>query len=211
MVQETTATLQEMTASIDANAENAQRMRRMALESAAAAEISHRTASETMEAMQRIAASIEIVEDIAYQTNVLSLNASIEAARAGEHGRGFAVVANEVRRLAGRSGSAVEEIGQIADSSVEAAERSGALLRALVPAIRSTADVVQEVAAASEQQAASVGHINRALAQAGTTTQSNAAAAEQVAATANELTRQAEALDELIGFFKLSEEGARTG
>jgi methyl-accepting chemotaxis protein len=204
MVQETTATLQQMTASIEANAHNAQRMREMALDGAQGVETSGRTAVETLEAMRRIAATTAIVEAIAYQTNLLSLNASIEAARAGEHGRGFAVVASEVRRLAEHSTSAVKEIGSIAAASVGAAERSGALLGELVPAIRRTADVVLEVAAASQQQAAGVGHINRALADADGTTQSNASAAEEIAATANELAHQAEALDRLIGFFKLS-------
>jgi methyl-accepting chemotaxis protein len=208
MVEETTATLHQMTASIDANADNARQMRTLALEGAAGVEESSQTVKETLAAMRRIAATTAIVEEIAYQTNMLSLNASIEAARAGEHGRGFAVVASEVRRLAERSESAVKEIGDIADSSVGSAERSGTLLGDLVPAIRRTADVVKEVAAASEQQAASVGQINRALGQTDMVTQRNAAASEEIAATATELARQAEALDQLIGFFKVSN-GAR--
>jgi methyl-accepting chemotaxis protein len=108
-----------------------------------------------------------------------------------------------VRRLAERSEAAVKEIGDIAETSLGSAERSRELLEELVPAIRRTAAVVEEVAATSEQQAASVGQINRAISQADAATQRNAAAAEKIAGTAAELAHQAEALDELIGFFKV--------
>jgi methyl-accepting chemotaxis protein len=204
-VEETTAALQEMAASIDGNATNAQEMRRMALEGVAGVEKSGEMVKATLAAIRRIAATTEMVQELAYQTNLLALNASIEAARAGEHGRGFAVVATEVRRLAERSGAAVKEIGDIAEASVGAAERSGALLEQLVPAIRRTAEVVNEVSAANLQQAEGVGQINRAVGQADSVTQRNAAAAEEIAATATDLARQAEALEQLIGFFKLTE------
>src|SRR3954462_12939984 len=97
----------------------------------------------------RVAAIAGAVQDIAYQTNLLALNAAIEAARAGDNGRGFAVVASEVRKLAERSSLAAKEIGGLATGSVKIAERSGLLLNELVPAIRKTADLVQDVAAAS--------------------------------------------------------------
>src|SRR5215468_9745083 len=100
--------------------------------------------------MKSIAEKISIIEELAYQTNLLALNAAIEAARAGEHGKGFAVVATEVRRLAETSQGAAKEISDLATSSLALAERTGGLLAALVPSIRQTAELVQQVTAASQ-------------------------------------------------------------
>lgn len=202
-VEETTSSLHEMAASIQQNAENTQQMEQMAVKGSRDAEESGRAVSETVEAMNSIAAKISIIEEIAYQTNLLALNAAIEAARAGEHGRGFAVVATEVRKLAERSQAAAKEIGALAGTSVKIAERSGGLLAELVPAIRRTADLVQEVAAASREQSIGVTQINQALAQVDQVTQRNASSAEELSSTAEEMASQAEALDELISFFKL--------
>ena len=149
---------------------------------------------ETVQAMNTIAEKISIIEEIAYQTNLLALNAAIEAARAGEHGKGFAVVAVEVRKLAERSQTAAKEIGGLASMSVRVAERSGKLLGALVPAIRRTADLVQEVAAASLEQSAGVSQINRALGHVDQITQRNASSAEELSSTAEEMASQAEAM-----------------
>jgi methyl-accepting chemotaxis protein len=156
--------------------------------------------------MKSIAEKISIVEEIAYQTNLLALNAAIEAARAGDHGRGFAVVATEVRKLAERSQVASREIGGLASSSVRVADRSGELLAALVPAIRRTAELVQDVAAASNEQAAGVQQINQSLAQVDQVTQRNASAAEELAATSEEMAAQAEGLQQLVGFFEIGGE-----
>jgi methyl-accepting chemotaxis protein len=202
-VQETTASLEQMNASISQNADNSRQTEAMAMKGSRDAEESGKAVGETVDAMKSIAEKISIVEEIAYQTNLLALNAAIEAARAGEHGRGFAVVATEVRKLAERSQIASREIGGLASSSVRVADRSGALLKELVPAIRRTAELVQDVTAASTEQAAGVQQINQSLAQVDQVTQRNASAAEELAATAEEVAAQAEALQALVEFFQL--------
>ncbi len=193
-VEETTSSLEEMSASITQNAENSRQMEQMALQGAKDAEESAASVKETMLAMQAIAEKVSIVEEIAYQTNLLALNAAIEAARAGEHGRGFAVVAAEVRKLAERSQAAAKEIGGLASSCVLLAERSESLLEQLVPSIRKTTDLVQEVAAASAEQSSGVSQINRALGQVDHVTQRNASSAEELSSTAEEMASQADAM-----------------
>ena len=193
-VQETTSSLEEMSASITQNAENSRQMEQMALRGAGDGDESARSVDDTVEAMRSIAEKISIVEEIAYQTNLLALNAAIEAARAGDHGRGFAVVATEVRKLAERSQAAAREIGGLAASSVKVAERSRELLGALVPSIRKTANLVQEVAAASSEQSSGVSQINRALSHVDQITQRNASSAEELSSTAEEMASQAEAM-----------------
>jgi methyl-accepting chemotaxis protein len=159
----------------------------------------------TVMAMKQIAQKISIIDDIAYQTNLLALNAAIEAARAGEHGKGFAVVASEVRKLAERSQIAAQEIGTVATSSVELAERAGALLDAIVPSIAKTSDLVQEISAASQEQSSGVNQINSAVTQLSQTTQENASASEELAATAEEMSGQAEQLQQTVSFFKVKQ------
>jgi methyl-accepting chemotaxis protein len=202
-VEETTSSLEQMSASITKNAENSRSMEQMAVKGANDAGESGQAVSDTVAAMADIAEKISIIEEIAYQTNLLALNAAIEAARAGEHGKGFAVVATEVRKLAERSQAAAKEIGGLAGSSVRVAERSGKLLSELVPAIRKTADLVQEVAAASSEQAAGVTQINRALLSVDQVTQRNASASEELASTAEEMAAQAESLQQLVSFFRV--------
>jgi len=201
-VEETTSSLEEMSASIARNAESSRETEQTALRGAKDGEESGKAVLDTVRAMSIIAEKISIVEEIAYQTNLLALNAAIEAARAGEHGKGFAVVAVEVRKLAERSQTAAKEIGGLATSSVRVAERSGKLLSALVPAIRRTADLVQEVAAASGEQASGISQINRALTSVDQVTQRAASAAEELASTAEEMAGQANGLRDVVGYFR---------
>ncbi|WP_415034965.1 methyl-accepting chemotaxis protein [Azonexus sp.] len=204
-VEETTASIEQMTANISQNTENARVTDGMATSAAQQAEEGGGAVRETVDAMKQIADKIGIIDDIAYQTNLLALNAAIEAARAGEHGKGFAVVAAEVRKLAERSQVAAQEIGQVASSSVKLAEKAGVLLDEMVPSIRKTSDLVQEIAAASNEQSQGVGQINGAMGQLNQATQQNASASEELAATAEEMGGQAAQLSELMSFFRLND------
>ena len=210
-VEETTASIEQMTASITQNTENAKVTDNMATKSSVEATQSGSAVKQTVDAMKSIAGKIGIIDDIAYQTNLLALNAAIEAARAGEHGKGFAVVAAEVRKLAERSQVAAQEIGQLAGSSVKMAEEAGKLLDEMVPSIKKTSDLVQEIAAASQEQSAGVGQINGAMGQLNKATQQNASASEELAATAEEMGGQAAQLQDLMAFFKIEEQKAGVG
>lgn len=204
-VEETTASLEQMSSSINQNADHSRNLEQMAMKGAQDAEDAAGSVFETVQAMKTIAERIGIIRDIAYQTNLLALNAAIEAARAGEQGRGFAVVAAEIRRLAERSQTAAKQISELTSNSLGVAAMSGQKLGQLAPSIRRTADVVQELAAASAEQAAGVGQMNRAMAQVDQVTQQNASASEQLSATAEELKQQAESLEQVLGFFKSAE------
>src|SRR6267154_1227540 len=182
-VEQVTSSMEEMSASVTQNAENSRKMEQMARKGAQDAGQSGQAVQESVSAMKSIAEKIAVIEEIAYQTNMLALNAAIEAARAGEHGRGLAV------------------------ANVQVAERSGGLLAELVPSIQKTADLVQEVAATSREQAAGVNQINGAISQVGLVTQRNAAGAEELSSTAEELASQAEALQDMISFFRVSSVG----
>ncbi len=202
-VEETSATLEEAAASIKQNAENARITDDIATGAAKEAQLGGQAVADTVQAMKNIAEKIGIIDDIAYQTNMLALNAAIEAARAGEHGKGFAVVAAEVRKLAERSQVAAQEIGTLASSSVKVAEQAGNALIALVPAIGKTSDLVQEINAASNEQATGIDQINVAVGQLNQVTQQNASASEELAATAEEMSGQAEQLQQLMAAFRL--------
>jgi methyl-accepting chemotaxis protein len=200
-VQEITANLEQMNAIINQNAANSSETRQIAVKGAREAEEGGKAVQETVRAMHKIADRVSIIEEIARQTNLLALNAAIEAARAGDHGRGFSVVASEVRKLSERSQGAAKEIAELAKSSVSVAERSGTLLAELLPSIRKTSELVEEVAAGSNEQATGVQQINRAMSQVDSVTERSATAAEQLASTAEEMTVQAHALRDLVASF----------
>jgi methyl-accepting chemotaxis protein len=200
-VEQTSASVEQMSASINQNTENAKVTDGMATQTSTEAVQGGEAVKETARAMKSIAGKIGIIDDIAYQTNLLALNAAIEAARAGEHGKGFAVVAAEVRKLAERSQVAAQEIGELATSSVEMAESAGKLLDTIVPSIKKTSDLVQEIAAASEEQSVGVNQINTAMDQLNQITQQNASSSEQLASTSEEMSGQAMQLQDLMAFF----------
>ena len=206
--EEASSSIEQMTANIRQNADNAIQTEKIAIQSAKDAAEGGKSVNQTVTAMKEIAAKINIIEEIARQTNLLALNAAIEAARAGEHGKGFAVVAAEVRKLAERSQKAAGEINELSSNSVAVAEMAGQMLAAMVPNIQKTAELVQEIAAASREQDAGAEQISKSIQQLDSVIQQNASASEEMASTAEELSGQSEQLAEMIAFFVM-EEGNR--
>lgn len=201
--EEVSSSMEQMAANIRQNTDNARETEKIALQAAQYAESGGEVVTETVAAMQQIAKKILIIQDIAAQTRLLSLNATIEAAKAQEHGKGFGVVADEVRHLAEVSRQSAEEISTLAASSVGIAAQAGDMLARIVPSIRKTAELVQEINAASGEQNTGTEHINQALQQLDQVTQHNASITEELAASAEELTTQAEQLKQTAAFFRL--------
>lgn len=202
-VEEVASSMEQMTANIHQNSENSVQTEQMALKAAEDARRGGQAVAETVESMQLIAEKISIVEEIARQTNLLALNAAIEAARAGEHGKGFAVVAAEVRKLAERSGTAAGEISELSASSVRVAEEAGEMLTHMVPDISKTAELVQEITAATNEQNSGSSQINEALQGLDRVVQQNASASEEVAATSENLASEASKLQQAVSFFRV--------
>jgi methyl-accepting chemotaxis protein len=208
--EEASASMEQMSSNIKQNADNAQQTDKIANKSARDAQESGKSVLEAVSAMKEIASKISIIEEIARQTNLLALNAAIEAARAGEHGKGFAVVAAEVRKLAERSQKAAGEINHLSGATVTVSEKSGEMLNKLVPDIQRTAELVQEITAASREQDTGAEQINKALQQLQDVIQQNASAAEEMASTTEELTGQSEQLVTALEFFRIKgDPGAR--
>lgn len=203
--EEVSSSMEQMASNIQQNTDNARQTESIALQSHKGVDESSKTTDLAVNAIKEIADKIAIIGEIARQTNILALNAAVEAARAGEHGRGFAVVAAEVRKLAERSQLAASEIDRLSAYGVKIADEAGAKLKAIVPEIQKTANLVQEISSASLEQTSGADQVNSAIQQLNNVTQQNAAASEELATSSEELASQAEQLLEMVSFFKLWE------
>jgi methyl-accepting chemotaxis protein len=205
--EEASSSMEEMASNVKQNADNANQTEKIAAQSAKDAEASGAAVGRAVNAMQTIAEKITIVQEIARQTDLLALNAAVEAARAGEHGKGFAVVASEVRKLAERSQAAAAEIGTLSTETVKVAQEAGNMLSKLVPDIKRTAELVEEITAACREQDVGSAQINQAIQQLDKVGQQNASASEQVSSTSEELASQAEQLQSTIAYFRIEQGG----
>jgi methyl-accepting chemotaxis protein len=200
--EEISSSMEEMVANIQQNSENALLTEKIAVHASEDVKKGYESSRTAAEAMVEIARKITVINEIAKQTNILSLNAAVEAARAGEQGRGFAVVAAEVKKLAERSQKAAREIIDLTKHGVEVSNRSGEQLAAIIPDIVKTAQLVQEISTASFEQKSGAEQVNMAIQSLNEVTQQNTEAANIFANNATELTFLAEKLKESISFFK---------
>ncbi|MDB4947794.1 MAG: methyl-accepting chemotaxis sensory transducer [Gemmatimonadetes bacterium] len=202
-IEETSSSLRGINDVAARSAERSLDMQEVVLRSANDAQLGGSAALDTMKAMKEITDKISVIHELADQTNLLALNAAIEAARAGDHGRGFAVVADEVRVLAERSQAAAREIRVIAAESRKVAERSAHLMGGLEPVIRRSAELMREVAGSSTEQTTRIEEVTAHMADVDQITQNNAAASQELASTAERMASEADALQAMVGFFRI--------
>jgi len=205
--EQASAAMEQMSSNIRQSSDNASETEKIATMAADEARESGEAVTEAVKVMRTIAEKINIIQEIARQTDLLALNAAVEAARAGQHGKGFAVVASEVRKLAERSQDAATEIGELSERTVSVSARAGDKLDSLVPSIRRTADLVQEISAASREQNIGAEQINQAIRELDQVIQQNAHGAEEAARIAETLTHQSDELLESVDFFALPAAG----
>ncbi|MEI7035973.1 methyl-accepting chemotaxis protein [Fulvimonas yonginensis] len=222
-LEETASSMEQMTSTVKQNAENASHANQLARGAREQAERGGEVAAQAVIAMKEINASsrkisdiVSLIDEIAFQTNLLSLNAAVEAARAGEQGRGFAVVATEVRNLAQRSAGAAKEIKALINDSAEKVkagselvDQSGKALAEIVDSVKKVTDIVAEIAAASQEQSAGIDQVNHAVSQMDEMTQQNAALVEEAAAAARAMQEQAGELARQVAFFRLEGDAAQ--
>lgn len=211
-LEETVASLEEMTSMVKMSSENATQAASLSLASRTTAEEGEREIKNLVESMQGISEAskkieeiINVIDDIAFQTNLLALNAAVEAARAGEQGKGFAVVAEAVRSLAQKSADAAKDISHLISESVEKieegakiADNSGTVLNKIVSSIKKVSDLNDEISTAGTEQTTGIQQINQAMNQLDQSSQSNAASSEEIASTANEISAQSQQMQEVV-------------
>ncbi|WP_249979002.1 methyl-accepting chemotaxis protein [Vreelandella olivaria] len=216
-IEETAASMEQMTATVKQNADNARQASTLAADASTTAEQGGHVVEQVVQTMhgistssQKVADITSVIDSIAFQTNILALNASVEAARAGEQGRGFAVVAGEVRNLASRSADAAKEIKTLIDESVTQikqgstlVEQAGTTMTDVVKAVRRVTDIMDEISAASQEQSDGIEQVSQAVGQMDQVTQQNAALVQEASAAASSLEEQANRLEEAVAVFKL--------
>ncbi|MDC0584294.1 methyl-accepting chemotaxis protein [Bacteroidales bacterium] len=205
-IEEISSTMEEISGNADQNSENAMQTEKIAINSSAGIQVIQQQSEKAFVANRQISEKINIINDIAFQTNILALNAAVEAARAGEAGRGFAVVAAEVRKLSERSKLAADDITRLAKESFELSDQADKKMKEILPHVEMTTSLVREISAAGQEQSSGAQQVSSAIQQLSSASQQNAASSEDLASSAEEMSSQARQLRDTISFFKFNGE-----